>query len=88
MSNCFYFPLLFRGEFLSIVSTTFKSFSISALIKGHCIQYNAYTLKLTCTTNLSKISPATNQVTLLLINTKFFNATLTVLLKSIKAVAK
>ena len=77
-------PLYFSGEFLSTVYTTFKNFPISPLIKRHCIQCNAYTLKLTCTVNLSRLSHVTIQVTLLLINTKFFNAILNILLNSIE----
>ena len=48
----------------------------------HC---NAYTLKLTGTVNLSGVSLFTIQVTLLLINTKFFNVTLNILLNSIES---
>ena len=77
-------PLLLRGEFLSTVCTTFHNFPTSPLIKGHCILCNTYTLKLTCTTNLSRLSQVTIQVILLLINTKFFKAILTNLLSSIK----
>ena len=77
-------PLYFSGEFLSTVYTTFKNFPISPLIKRHCIQCNAYTLKLTCTVNLSRLSHVKIQVTLFLINTKFFNVILNILLNSIK----
>ena len=77
-------PLYFSGEFLSTVYTTFKNFPISPLIKRHCIQCNAYTLKLTCTVNLSRLSHVAIQVTLLLINTKIFNVILNILLNSIE----
>ena len=73
----------FSGEFLSTVHPTFKTFPISPLIKKHCIQCNAYTLKLTCTVNLSRLSHVKIQVTLFLINTKFFNVILNILLNSI-----
>ena len=75
-------PLYFSGEFLSTVYTTFKNFPISPLIKRHCIQCNAYTLKLTCTVNLSRLYHVKIQVTLFLINTKFFNVILNILLNS------
>ena len=84
MRNRRYFPLYFSGEFLSTVYTTFKNFPISPLIKRHCIQCNAYTLKLTCTVNLSRLSHVAIQVTLLLINTKIFNVILNILLNSIE----
>ena len=77
-------PLYFSGEFLSTVYTTFKNFPISPLIRNHCIHYNAYTLKRTYTINLLRLSHVTIQVTLLLINTKFFNAILNILLNSIE----
>ena len=54
MRNCCYFHLLLRGEFLSTVHATFQNFRISPLIKEHYKQCNSYTLKLTCTANLSK----------------------------------
>ena len=78
-------PLCFSGEFLFTVYTTFKNFLNSLLIKRHCIQCNACTLKLTGTVNLSRVSLFTIQVTLLLINTKFFNVTLNILLNSIES---
>ena len=83
MRNC-YFPLLFRGGFLSTAYMTFKSFPISLLIKGNCMQCSAYTPKLTCTRNLSSLSHITIQVTLLLINSTIFNIVFTILLNSIK----
>ena len=83
MRSC-YFPLLFREEFLSTVYMTFKNCPISSLTKGHCMQCNAYTPKLTCTGNLSRLSHITIQVTLLLINSKLFSTVLTILLISIK----
>ena len=49
------------------------------------MQCNAYTLKLTCTVNLSRVSHFTIQVTLLLNNTKSFNVTLNILLNSIES---
>ena len=76
--------LYFSGKFLSTVYKNFKNFPISPLIKRHCIQCNAYTLKLTCTVNLSRLSHVKIQVTLFLINTKFFNVILNILLNSIK----
>ena len=81
MKNC-YFLLLFRGGFLSTAYMTFKNFV--PLIKGNCVQCNAYTRKLTCTGNLSRLSHITIQVTLLLINSKLFSTVLTILLISIK----
>ena len=77
--------LYFSGEFLTTVDTTFKNFPISPIIEKHCMQCNAYTLKLTGTVNLSRVSLFTIQVTLLLINTKFFNVTLNILLNSIES---
>ena len=84
MRNSCYFPIYFSWEFLSTVYTTFKNFSLSPLIRNHCIHYNAYTLKRTYTINLLRLSHVTIQVTLLLINTKFFNAILNILLNSIE----
>ena len=85
MRNWCYSALYFSGEFLTTVYTTFKNFPISPLIEKHCMQCNAYTLKLTCTVNLSRVSHFTIQVTLLLNNTKFFNVTLNILLNSIES---
>ena len=84
MRNWFYFSLYFSGEFLSTVYSTFKNFPISSLIKRHSMQCNTYTLKLSCTVNLSRLSYVTIQVTLSLINKKFFNAILNILLNSIR----
>ena len=78
-------PLYFSWEFLTTVYTTFKNFPISPLIEKHCIQCNAYTPKLTCTVNLSRLSHITIQVTMLLIHTKFFKVTLNILLNSIES---
>ena len=75
-------PLYFSWEFLFTVYTNFKNFAILHLKKRHCIQCNAYTLKLTCTVNLSRLYHVKIQVTLFLINTKFFNVILNILLNS------
>ena len=84
MRKWFYFSIYFSGEFLSTMYSTFKNFPISFLIKRRSMQCNAYTLKLTCTVNLSRLCYVTIQVTLSLINTKFFNAILNILLNSIE----
>ena len=71
MRNRCYFPLLFRGNILHNCVYNLQKFPYPPLIKGHCIQCNAYTLKLTFTTNLSRLSHVTIKVTFLLINKSF-----------------
>ena len=72
---------------LSFLEENFYPLSVQPskiFLQYRCVLCNTYTLKLSCTTNLSRLSQVTIQVTWLLINTKFFSPVFTNLLSSIK----